>query len=107
MNLLPAIDFADSSTNFLTFKINIFCYQDKWQYDAHLMAQVYGQHHHEWFKRMLMGYGVKKMNLTSGVSSIALLSNNNSPPLMEYGVNKLNLLNLTSGLSIITRVLPY
>ena len=57
-----------------------------------------------------MEYGGKKLNLlnlTSGLSSIALLSNNNSPPLMEYGVKKLNLLNLTSGLSIITRVLPY
>lgn len=43
--------------------------QDRWHYDAHLMSQIYGQHHHEWFKRILMGYGVKKMNLTSGVSS--------------------------------------
>ncbi|XP_066928990.1 uncharacterized protein [Clytia hemisphaerica] len=41
--------------------------QDGWRYDAHLMSQVYGQHHHEWFKRMLMGYGVKKLNLTSGM----------------------------------------
>lgn len=41
---------------------------DRWHYDAHLMAQIYGQTQYEWFKRMLMGYGVKRMTLTSGVS---------------------------------------
>ena len=41
----------------------------KWEYDAHLMTQIYGRQHEEWFQRMLMGYGVERMNLTSGVGT--------------------------------------
>ncbi|XP_057295241.1 uncharacterized protein LOC130623744 [Hydractinia symbiolongicarpus] len=41
--------------------------EDKWHYDSLLMANIYGQHHHEWFRRIMMGYGVEKLNLTSGM----------------------------------------
>lgn len=54
----PKVDLADVG------KVDM----DRWQYDAHLMAQIYGQTQYEWFKRMLMGYGVKRMTLTDGVS---------------------------------------
>ena len=37
-------------------------------YDHHLMAAIYGNHHHEWFKRMQMGYGAERMKITDGVS---------------------------------------
>ena len=43
--------------------------EDQWHYDAHLMSQIYGKSQQEWFNRMLMGYGVQRMNLTSGVSA--------------------------------------
>ena len=35
-----------------------------------MMSKIYGQHQHEWFQRMVKGYGVKKMKLTNGVSII-------------------------------------
>lgn len=41
---------------------------EKWHYDSHLMSKIYGQHQHEWYKRMMMGYGVQKLKLSSGVS---------------------------------------
>jgi len=36
-------------------------------YDHHLMAAIYGNHHHEWFKRMQMGYGAERMKITDGM----------------------------------------
>jgi len=36
-------------------------------YDHHLMAAIYGNHHHEWFKRMRMGYGAERMKITAGM----------------------------------------
>ena len=36
-------------------------------YDHHLMAAIYGNHHHEWFKRMRMGYGAERMRITAGM----------------------------------------
>ena len=58
-NVCPKVELTDSDKTDVS----------RWQYDAHLMTQIYGQHHQEWFKRMLMGYGVQRMNLTSGVGT--------------------------------------
>jgi len=40
---------------------------EKWHYDSHLMSKIYGKQQNEWYKRMMMGYGVQKLKLSSGM----------------------------------------
>jgi len=49
----------------------------KTEYDAHVMAKMFGKSQQEWLEQMQKGYGVKRMNLTDGVCNLTFLFLNN------------------------------
>uniref|UniRef100_A0A7M5XJW8 EGF-like domain-containing protein n=2 Tax=Clytia hemisphaerica TaxID=252671 RepID=A0A7M5XJW8_9CNID len=41
--------------------------EERWHYDSSVMSKIHGQTQHEWFKRMMKGYSIKKVKLSSGM----------------------------------------
>ena len=63
--ICPSIEFRNDELSSSGMMNN---QQEQWHYDSHVMSEMFGQQQQDWMKKMMSGYGVKRMNLTDGVS---------------------------------------